>query len=502
MSAETEALVQEIIASHRTMDGAALPILHAVQEAIGYVPEDAIPVIAEALNISRAEMYGVVSFYHDFRHEPAGRHVLKALPGRGLPGARKRQGRGCASKRRSGSSSARLRADGQVTLEAVYCLGLCAAAPSAMLDRRIIGRLDRSEGRAARRGDAAVDPASSFPSIPSRSPAAPTRSPSELAQAAVDRGLDIEIVRNGSRGMAWLEPMLEVETSSGRIAYGPIEASDVEGLLDAGLPVRRRSSEAHRPAGGSAVPAKQTRLTFRRCGIIDPLSLDDYEAHGGLEGPETRHRDRAGSDIVAEVTESGLRGRGGAGFPTGIKWKTVLDTQRRPEIHRRQRRRGRLRHLLRPHDHGRRSLLPDRGHGDRRSRDEGDQGLHLYPLRIPGRDPRPERGDPPGAQGGYSRRSGARLGACLRHRAARRRRRLCLRRGDLAARQPRRQARPGARQAAAAGAQGPVRQADRHQQRHLARLRAEHPRTGAAPSTATSAWAARAAPSRSRSPAT
>src|SRR6187455_743831 len=77
MSAETEALVQEIIARHRNVQGAALPILHAVQEAIGYVPEDAIPAIAEALNVTRAEMHGVVTFYHDFRREPAGRHVLK-----------------------------------------------------------------------------------------------------------------------------------------------------------------------------------------------------------------------------------------------------------------------------------------------------------------------------------------------------------------------------------------------------------------------------------------
>lgn len=147
----------------------------------------------------------------------------------------------------------------------------------------------------------------------------------ELRLAAAKAGTDVAIVRNGSRGMGWLEPMLEVETPEGRIAYGPIEPGEVGALLAAGL----LSGGAHpkRLGDPEAIPffARQTRLTFKRCGITDPLSLDDYRVHGGLEGL-ARALAMTPAGIVAEITESGLRGRGGAGFPTGIKWKTVLET--------------------------------------------------------------------------------------------------------------------------------------------------------------------------------
>lgn len=145
-----------------------------------------------------------------------------------------------------------------------------------------------------------------------------------MAAEAQSRNLDIVIVRNGSRGMHWLEPLVEVETAEGRIAYGPVKASDVPGLLDAGLV----EGKAHALCLGQAeeIPflKNQTRLTFARCGVIDPVSLEDYKAHGGLKGLEKAIA-MAPLDVVKEVTDSGLRGRGGAGFPTGIKWKTVHD---------------------------------------------------------------------------------------------------------------------------------------------------------------------------------
>ncbi|OAP39113.1 formate dehydrogenase [Sinorhizobium glycinis] len=147
-----------------------------------------------------------------------------------------------------------------------------------------------------------------------------------MAEAIAARGLDATIVRNGSRGMHWLEPLVEVETAEGRIAYGPVQTRDVASLLDAGL----TSGAAHPLCLGKTedIPflKQQTRLTFARCGVIDPLSLDDYRAHGGLRGLE-RAISMQPAAIVAEVTESGLRGRGGAGFPTGIKWKTVLEAE-------------------------------------------------------------------------------------------------------------------------------------------------------------------------------
>ncbi|KQV73221.1 NADH-quinone oxidoreductase subunit NuoF [Rhizobium sp. Root1220] len=145
-----------------------------------------------------------------------------------------------------------------------------------------------------------------------------------IAQEIVARGLDAKVVRNGSRGMHWLEPLVEVEVAGKRIGYGPVRVRDVAALFDAGL----ISGGTHPLCLGEVEELpflkRQTRLTFARCGVIDPLSLDDYEAHGGLAGMR-RALSMQPTDIVGQVTESGLRGRGGAGFPTGIKWKTVLD---------------------------------------------------------------------------------------------------------------------------------------------------------------------------------
>ncbi|MGN7753741.1 formate dehydrogenase beta subunit [Sinorhizobium sp. 22678] len=147
-----------------------------------------------------------------------------------------------------------------------------------------------------------------------------------MAGEIAARGLDATIVRNGSRGMHWLEPLVEVETAAGRVAYGPVKARDVASLLDAGL----ISGGAHPLCLGKTEEIqflkRQTRLTFARCGVIDPLSLEDYRAHRGLLGLK-RAIAMQPAAIVAEVTESGLRGRGGAGFPTGIKWKTVLEAR-------------------------------------------------------------------------------------------------------------------------------------------------------------------------------
>ena len=135
------------------------------------------------------------------------------------------------------------------------------------------------------------------------------------------RGIAVEIVRTGSRGLYWLEPMVEVETPQGRVAFGPVTAADVPAVLDA-MVAGRPASAAARLAEEIPWLKRQTRLTFARCGVIDPRSLEDYRAHGGYKGLE-RALTLGPDGIVEEVTASGLRGRGGAGFPTGIKWKTV-----------------------------------------------------------------------------------------------------------------------------------------------------------------------------------
>jgi formate dehydrogenase iron-sulfur subunit len=145
-----------------------------------------------------------------------------------------------------------------------------------------------------------------------------------LGLAAQKRGIEIEIIRTGSRGLYWLEPMIEVATPQGRVAFGPVTEFDASSVLDAMI-----SGGAHPLRLGVAdeIPwlKRQTRLTFARCGVVDPRSLADYRAHDGYKGLE-RALTLGPDAILADVTTSGLRGRGGAGFPTGIKWKTVAQT--------------------------------------------------------------------------------------------------------------------------------------------------------------------------------
>jgi len=144
-----------------------------------------------------------------------------------------------------------------------------------------------------------------------------------IAAEALARKADVRIVRNGSRGLFWLETLVEVATPEGRVAYGPVTPADVAGLFDAGF----LSGGEHALSLGltEEIPylKKQERLTFARMGVTDPVSVADYEAHEGFAGLR-RALTLAPSEIVQQVLDAGLRGRGGAAFPAGIKWKTVL----------------------------------------------------------------------------------------------------------------------------------------------------------------------------------
>ena len=147
-----------------------------------------------------------------------------------------------------------------------------------------------------------------------------------IVAEAAKRGQAVKLVRNGTRGMLWLEPLVEVATPAGRIAYGPVTPADVAGLFDAGFLNGGAHALSHGVTDELPWLKKQERLTFARLGITDPLCPDDYVAHGGIEGLK-RALAMTAPQVVAEVTESGLRGRGGAGFPAGIKWKTVQDAK-------------------------------------------------------------------------------------------------------------------------------------------------------------------------------
>ena len=146
-----------------------------------------------------------------------------------------------------------------------------------------------------------------------------------VAAQAQTRNMDIRLVRNSSRGMFWLEPLLEINTSDGRVAFGPVEPEDIVDIFEQGLGQATQHPLYLGKTQDIPYLKNQERLTFARMGITDPLSLTDYEDHEGFAGLQ-RALTMSGQDIIAQVLESGLRGRGGAAFPDGIKWKTVAAT--------------------------------------------------------------------------------------------------------------------------------------------------------------------------------
>ncbi len=382
----------------KAQPGALLPILHAVQEVLGFVPKDSVPLIAKELNLSIAEVHGVVSFYHYFLQERPGRHVVhvcraeacQALGGTELE---------AHAKAALGVDYHGTTGDGAITLEPVYCLGNCALGPSIMVDEQLHGRVTAqrfdalvAQARAASprvmpSGAASSSAASSSAassSAASSSAASPDavsggivspgtgsagddvaatgssgtgsardseRSPAKNTPAAAvkifvprdaaalgvgaddtaqaieaeanRRGIRIQLIRNGSRGLLWLEPLVEVDVAGTRVAFGPVSSADVAGLFEAGF--TQGGTHALSLGATEEIPyfKRQERLTFARVGLTDPRSLADYQSHGGYRGL-TKALAMSGADIVASVTASGLRGRGGAAFPTGIKWKTVL----------------------------------------------------------------------------------------------------------------------------------------------------------------------------------
>lgn len=147
-----------------------------------------------------------------------------------------------------------------------------------------------------------------------------------ILQMASDRGVAVHLVRNGSRGMFWLETLVEVQTPQGRVAYGPVEVEDVAGLFDVGFLAGGSHAKYLGLTDALDFLKRQDRLTFARMGVTDPLSLADYEAHGGYAGLRQALAQPA-EGVVQAVLDSGLRGRGGAAFPAGIKWKTVAGLQ-------------------------------------------------------------------------------------------------------------------------------------------------------------------------------
>lgn len=346
------AVVEEALAELAGLEGPLLPILHRLMERLGSIPSEAIEPIARALDLSRAEVHGVVTYYGDFRLAPRSERVIELC--------RAEACRACGSEsladhvaRRIGPLDVDGRARGErFDVEPVFCLGLCALAPAGRVDGILHGRLTPA------RLDALIDAPASGPTsrVPSEvarvtgttgSPAPSGEAPARVfvaddsgaravgADAVADailreaaaRGLAIELVRTSARGAYGLEPLVEVEaTPESRIGYGPVQQDEVASLFAAGFLRGGPHARALGPIDALPFLARQDRRIFRRAGRCVPLSLDDYAREGGGRGLAAALS--AGPESVrAAVLESGLRGRGGAAFPAGIKWRTVAEAR-------------------------------------------------------------------------------------------------------------------------------------------------------------------------------
>ena len=411
-----------------------------------------LPVIAEALNISNAEVHGVVTFYHDYRNHPAGRHVLKLCR---AEACQSMGGDAIAAKLQQllGIGFHETTQDGSVTLEPVYCLGLCACAPAAMLDGEVIGRLDADKARRDRRSEVrAMTVDHLYPrAIPARWRSARRKSPRRSRRRLPRAGSTQRSCATARAASIGWSRWSRSRRRSGRVAYGPVSAKDVPSLFDAGLVSGGDAHAVARRPRRNSLPGQADAPDLRALRHHRSAVARRLQGAWRAEGPGEGRGDDAG-----RYRQDGHRFRPARprrrGFPTGIKWKTVLDTV------------ADRKYIVCNADEGDSGTFADR------MIMEGDPFVLIEGMAIAGiatgatkgfvyiRSEYPHavatmtRAVEIAAQDRRARRQRARLAQRLRHRDPRRRGRLCLRRGNLAAEFAGRQARRRARQAAAAGA--------------------------------------------------
>ena len=356
MDRADQARVLAVITELGGEPGALLPVLHAIQDALGYVPPAAVPLIADGLNLSRAEVHGVISFYHYFRDTPPGRHTISPVPRRGVPVDERRTRSRRTRRRRLGVDFHETTADGAFTFEPVYCLGNCACSPAVMVDGQLHGRVTPE------RFDAARAPRWETRSMPESRSYVPRRFRRAVARRRRRRARDRRrapsagahgrshrpqrLARHctgSSRSSRWRRRRAASPTARSRRPTCPAcstPASSTGGTHRARARPDRRDSR---------ICKKQERLTFARVGIIDPVEPRRLPRARRLRGPAARPDADAARTSCRKSRDSGLRGRGGAAFPDRHQVEDRARRAGRPEVRHLQRRRGRLGHVRRSH---------------------------------------------------------------------------------------------------------------------------------------------------------
>ncbi|MFH1830177.1 MAG: NADH-quinone oxidoreductase subunit NuoF [Pseudomonadota bacterium] len=330
--------------------GMAIPMLQAAQKALGYLPKEAIQYIAEKTGIPGAVLYGVATFYTQFRLHPVGKHILKVCHGTachvaGAVGISEALGDALDILPQGGTTK-----DNFYTVEHVACLGCCSLAPVAMIDEEVHGKLTRPkvanivlEFRKKKGSGKEADPSKGLDvkkadlnnktikkvmvGTGSCGIASGAQSVLDLFKAASARfDLGYEVVETGCIGMCHREPIVELEAVDGtRTLYGGVDLGIVKKIITEhiaqGNVVSKNIIDITKPnTPEHAVFAKQHRIVLENCGVIDPERIEEYEEKQGYEALKNVLKNLSPEDVIEEIKASGLRGRGGAGFWAGLKW--------------------------------------------------------------------------------------------------------------------------------------------------------------------------------------
>ncbi|PJA16793.1 MAG: NADH-quinone oxidoreductase subunit NuoE [Elusimicrobia bacterium CG_4_10_14_0_2_um_filter_56_8] len=343
--------VDSIVAKYGHKKGSLIALLQLIQGEFGYLPRQAIERLSQKIDIAPAEIIAVYSFYAQFRATPVGRQHIKVCHGTAchVSGADKVS---YALNEELGINHGQTTKDGEFSIENVACLGCCSLAPVVMIQDETYGAInsdkikrivkDRRAAAAGPRGQnqsaaasgtkpAALKPAPGITllrlGMGSCGIAAGARKTlAAINSLAAEKGLELEIMSTGCNGMCHEEPLLEVVQSGKSFFYGKVNPEAAERIIEehvlGGKPAAQNLIiSPDKPMARHPFYAKQQRIVLRNCGVIDPDSIGAYESAGGYSALRKALKEIKPEKIIAEISASGLRGRGGAGFPTGTKWK-------------------------------------------------------------------------------------------------------------------------------------------------------------------------------------